>query len=126
MGVAYYVSLDLDLPELDSSVDGKRVAESDELLNEIASENDMPEIMEFFGMDSAEIESLLGEEGIPEQNDWHDAGEGARYFSRMGELLALRPDAAAHVDLLAELKDFADVLTQAHAAGAKWRLAMDF
>jgi len=126
MGVAYYVSLDLELPELDSSVDGKRVAESDELLDEIARENDMPEIMEFFGMDSAEIENLLGEEGIPEQNDWHDAGEGARYFARLGELLSLRPDAVAHADLMAELKDFEGFLTQAHAAGAKWRLAMDF
>jgi len=126
MGVAYYISLDRDDVDFDPMIDGKRVARADELLNEIAKENSMPEVMNYFGMDGSEIESLLGESDIPDAGGWHDSGEGSEYFAKLAELVSCRADASKHKGLVRELQEFSQILAKAKAAGAKWRLAMDF
>lgn len=126
MGVAYYISLDRNDLDFDPMIDGKRVARADELLNEIAKENGIPEVMNYFGMDGSEIDGLLGEADIPDAGGWHDSGEGSEYFAKLAELVSRRADAAKHKGLVEELQEFSQILAKAKAAGAQWRLAMDF
>lgn len=126
MGVAYYISLDREDVDFDPMIDGKRVAKAGDLLNRIAKENYLPEVMHFFGMDGTDIESLLGESDIPDAGGWHDSGKGSEYFARLAELVSRRADASKHKALVEELQEFSQVLAKAKAAGAQWRLAMDF
>lgn len=125
MGVAYYIALDLEDPGFDHAVDGKTVADAEDLLSELAQANDLPDVMSFFGMDGDELASILGEGDIPDCGEWHDSGEGQKYFERMADLVEKRADAVELSELVAELREFAAILGNAHALGAKWRLAMD-
>lgn len=125
MGVAYYISLDIEDLPFDASVDGKRIAAAEEFLDEIAQAGDMPELMSFFGMDGDELGDILGEDDIPDAGEWHDAAEGATYFERLAKLVAARTDAGDHGDLIQELEEFAAILHKAQGQGARWQLGMD-
>ena len=125
MGVAYYISLDVEGTDFDTTVDGKTIANADEMLNEIASENDMPELMSFFGMGGEELGDILGEEDMLDAGEWHDSGEGAVYFRRLAQLVGRRSDSGSLVSLIEELNEFASILEKAHSIGAKWQMGMD-
>ena len=122
MGVAFYIALDIDEPDFDVDVDGKIVARYEERLSELAGDADMPGLPAFFGMGGDEIGDVLGEDDITGDSEWHDANDGATYFERLAELTATTD---LPRDVTDELCEFASILRQAAAVGARWHLAID-
>jgi len=126
MGAALYIALEKQIPDFDSSIDGKMLSKSEKQLAAAAKRLGVRPLMEFFSTSAEEAEDLLGEDvagiDIPAAQ-WFSAEEGLKTVE------ALITQAEVSAELKATKDDLLGcqrVLREAHTHGVRWHLAIDF
>jgi hypothetical protein len=136
MSTAFFIVLDRPEPGFDTAVNGKFLAREAKRLEKVAkalgirpledyvsySPDEARAMMEDLGMDPAEAAGAK----LPEQQ-WFDAQEGLDLVAKLTEYLRAKPDAVKNAKgVLADLREYRDVLDKARAIGAHWNLQVDF
>jgi hypothetical protein len=129
MASAYCVVLDREVG-FDASVNGKAIARESTRLAKIAMALGIRSPDDFVSMNEeaaafAEEFDLDGD-NVPTGETWFDAAAGLQWVRTLQGHLQADPDAVKDASaVLADLAEFESVLSQAQAASAKWRLAVD-
>ena len=133
MGSALFIVLEKEIPEFDSFVNGKAIGRAEPDLAKIAADLGIQPLMNFFAVELAREEYFLEEEEFesdtysPPQITWHKASEGLKTVQGLLNYLRENPNALQKADeVLADLQDFARVLTTAEQHQVRWYLNVDF
>lgn len=126
MGAALYIVLEKKMPGIDTTIDGKMLSKFEEALGQIAKRRGARPLMEYFSTDPDEAAEILGDEmeGIeipPAQ--WFSAADGLKTVDALLAEVETSPELRAAKD---DLLGCQRVLREAHKAGVRWRLAIDF
>jgi hypothetical protein len=128
MSVAWYIVLERRIPGFDSFVNGKSLARMGEMLDSIAKERGVRPLMGFFSASPEELTGLAEDHGVtlhrslpPEK--WFSADEGLQTVKTMIEEGEKRK---LDTRILADLREFQNVLEAAKQNGVGWHLAVDF
>ena len=125
MGSAYFIVLERAIEGLDTMMDGKLLARTVKVLDDIAPELGVRPISEFISIDPQQAAEFMSGEGV-------DVGDlklpALQKFSAQEGLatvraLMSRPEAQP---ALRDLKDCEGILTTAAQHGVRWHLEVDF
>jgi hypothetical protein len=131
MSVAYYIVLDNKEPGFETFVNGKAIAHAIEELDALCDKVSLPKLDSFIGQPLDEIADLLGEEiELPEGEDggalWFEPQEGINLINSLIEVIQKDAEGlTSPIEVIDDLTEYKDVLTEAIAVGAKWHLALD-
>lgn len=128
MGIAIFIVLDGEHPDIDTFVDGKALARERERLEAISKALRLPSFDDFVPMPG-------GEAGRPEGGGaeapgtgvkWHRAEEGLAFVQAIASHIRLNPGSVKRqADVLDDLAQLVEVLEGAKAAGARWHFSVD-
>ena|SRR5258707_11157392 len=126
MGAALYISLEKEIPGVDTMIDGKMLSRAEQHLSGLAERLGVRPLMEFLSVSADEASDLLGEDvagvEIPAAQ-WFSAEEGLKTVDALlAEADAFPESRAAKDDLLGCQR----VLRQSQKHGVRWHLAIDF
>ncbi|RZS31874.1 hypothetical protein [Corticibacter populi] len=148
--MALYIVLNAEEPGFDTFVEGRAVAQAIDDLTGLCEVAGLPLPDEFVGQaadeldewdededeDEDEADPFDGEEGSPDDDEdapaepagqWFAASEGVAYVQALIELAEENADGLEDLDgVLADLRDYLQVLEQAQAARLRWHFAWDF
>ena len=126
MGAALYIVLEIQIPGLDTMVDGKMLNRAEERLAEAATRLGVRPLMEFFSMNTDEAGDFLGGEGLDDievpAEQWFPANEGLKTVQALLGEVERRPELR---DVREDLLGFERVLKAAEQNGVRWHLAVD-
>lgn len=142
MSVAYFIVLDQDDPGFDPFVNGKVLAKESENLDSVTQdlginsfedwlaepEEEYLEEAPEFEDDEDDGEFASEEESEPPASSgtWFEPVEGINWLQTLiAHLEENDNELDQQEEILEELNEFLDVLEQAEAAGARWRLQLD-
>ncbi len=127
MSVAYYIVLDHENPGFETFVNGKFLAKEAKRLDAICQKMAIPTLDHFVCMSQDELADLLAEDiECPEGEQWFTAEEGLAVVTALMGHLQAHPQAVKNfTGVLEDLAEYAEVLKQAQAIGAKWHLSLD-
>jgi len=136
MSVALFIVPEREVDGLDTFVDGKALAQVDDL-DAIAEAAGVRPLMEFFSAGPDDYLQIVGEEGddgelhLPEgieppEEAWFAAEEGLETVRGLLRQVAAHPDSVDRADyVLEDLRGFEEVLAGLAQAGVRWHLAVD-
>jgi len=130
MGAAFFISLEREIPGLDTGVDGKALSAASDALETVAKRLKVRPLLEFFSAGAEEFADLLGE-GVELPGDlppkqFHDAEEGLKTVQALMAHCRKSPGNLKQVDrILGDLGEFERILTAAKKAGVTWHLSID-
>ncbi|CAM2066862.1 hypothetical protein SCOR_15890 [Sulfidibacter corallicola] len=142
---AYFIELDQNDPGFDPFVNGKYLAREAEALNDIANslgvntlddwlseevEDYLEDVAEMNDLDDDDDDEEFGEdqsdEGEEKKGTWFEAEEGINWLQTLvGHLEEHEDELNNQQQVTDELNEYLEVLEQAEAVGARWRLALD-
>ncbi len=136
MSAAFFIALDRDDPEFDTTVNGKFLAHDTLGLDAVAKELGVRSPDEYVSYSPEESREMMADIGSgddeidsidhPEQV-WYDPVEGLDWVARLSEHVRANPSAVTNAaGVLSDLDEYRDVLEQARAVGARWCLHVDF
>ncbi|QDU48640.1 hypothetical protein [Gimesia panareensis] len=127
MGAALFVVLERELEGVDASMDGKALSRAIETLDQVAREQGVRPLSEFFSIDPDEAAAFLEDEGadpdemeLPELRQF-SAEEGLTTI----RALMLQPAGQAE-GVLEDLLECQRLLSQAAEAGIGWHFEVDY
>ena len=124
MSVAWYIVLERPIPGLDHGVNGQALAQSGKLLDALASQEGVPQLMEFFSISPAEVAALgLNLKREPEPEKWFAAGDGLK---TVRALLTKAESEGLSERIVNDLNEFERVQSVAAREGVRWHLAVDY
>ena len=123
MSTAYFIVLDQEIP-FDTSVNGKQVAQSFNVLSDLCENRNLRSFDGFVWQDLSEYLDE-GFEISPPDEVWFDASEGLDWLD--GLIAAVSESEAITLKefVLEDLHEYQQLLTHADEAGAKWRFEVD-
>ena|SRR2546428_11628068 len=124
--MALYIVLEIQIPGLDTMIDGKMLSQAEERLAQEAGRLGVRPLMEFFSVNSEEAGSFLEGEGLGDAEipveQWFPAEEGLTTVQALlGEIDSFPETKSAREDLLGLER----VLKAAQKNGIRWHLAID-
>lgn len=132
MGVAYYISTEKELPEIDSviDIDGKSIARISDFLEKekIYESLAVKPLEEFFGDDVSEFLDDVDDEHDSDigGEQWFSAEDGLTTVNALiGYIEAHKSAIPSADDVLVDLSDMLKILTVCKEHNSKWYLAMD-
>jgi hypothetical protein len=132
MSVAYYIVLDKDDPGFETFVNGKAVAHALEELDALCDQAGLPKLENFMGQSMDEFAELLDDDielpaGEEFQATWFEPEDGIVFIDTLVQAIRSDPGAVSdREEVLEDLSEYKNVLTQTAAIAAKWHLAIDF
>ncbi len=144
MGAAYYVVLNTDAPDFDTTVDGKALARNSTQIDLIAGSLGFKALDGYFSISPADarlqMADLLGiedENNLPPENEealkqmppeeWYDAQHGVDWATQIANYIRENPGSVKDPDkVLADLDQMKQVMTDAVKRGLKWHLLVDY
>lgn len=130
MGVGFFIVL--DQPDVDAFVNGKAMAREARRLGRSLKSKGIKSPEEFVSISSderAEFADAMdaGVGATAEAEGWFRADEGLAWVAAVRNHLQANQGAAKDVDaVIADLDEYEQVFTRAKAAGARWRLSIDY
>src|SRR5260370_40365459 len=125
MGTALYITLEKNIPQVDTMIDGKMLGKAEKELAKAAKRLGVRPLMGFFSTSADEAADLLGDDvaaiDIPAAQ-WFSAAEGLRTVD------ALLAEADPSDELRVAKDDLLGcqrVLREAQKHGVRWHLAID-
>jgi hypothetical protein len=136
MSVAFFIVLDRQDPGFDTMVNGKYLARDAERLAGIARSLGMPALEDYVSYAPDEARAMMEDLGaapedieaaeLPEQR-WFDAQEGLDLVAKLADHVRTNPAAVKNAKgVLADLREYKEVLEKAQEIGARWNLGVDF
>jgi hypothetical protein len=124
MGTAYTIVLDNEDPGFDICVNGTAVAGANSELTAVCDKLGLPALGHFLTLSREEIDDLLAEDiQVPTAEPWFAPDDGLKLIGALAGHLAANPqDVNDAQGVLANLAEYAEVLTRARSIGARWRL----
>jgi len=144
MGAAYYVVVNTDDPDFDTTVDGKALSRNATKIDAVATSLGFKPLDGYFSISPndarLEMAGLLGiedENDLPSENEaalkemppeeWYDASHGLDYANKVADFIRNHPDSVKELDaVLRDLDTMADVMASAMEHGLKWHLLVDY
>ncbi len=128
MSLAYYIVLDNEEPGFETSVNGKALANEDDL-DSLCGKLGLMALDDFLTMSGDHISDLLGEDvELPEGEGekWFTPEEGLEVFAALSAHIKANPKAVSNAaGCLRDLSEYTAVLENAKSIGAKWHLNLD-
>ncbi len=127
MGAAYFIVLEREIDGLDTGMDGKRLSEEMESLDEAARELGVRPLSEFFSADPDDLSEVMEDAGVDEADmnvpplEQFPAEEGLVTIRAL-----LTHTAGQTEDVARELRDCERILDAAAKAGVRWHFEVDF
>ena len=133
MGTAYYPDLEVQIEGYDPAVEvsGKAVARAIEQLDEICERIGQRTLTSFYSESNAEAYESIGQappDDLPEDEgvQWTEPADGLRTVTALADYLRSHTQEFANPDgILADLKSFRTVFSNALAHGTRFRLRID-
>ena len=132
MSVALYMVPEREIEGFDQMVNGKALGHmSEKVMKKLCKELGVPDLMELYSADPAELEDFL-EEGqkLPEnlqKEAWFEPAQGLRAVRGLIKHLSARPKAIKNgAAVLEDLQGFEAVLLRLEKEKVRWYLAVDF
>ena len=144
MGAAYYIVVDTDEPDFDTTVDGKALSRNASQIDAIATSLGFRTLNGYFSISPEDarlqMADLLGiedENDLPPENEaaiskvppeeWYDAEHGLEYATRVSEYIRDNPNSVRDVDaVLNDLDQMKQVMSDAVQRGLKWHFLVDY
>jgi len=126
MGAALYITLEKEIADVDTMIDGKMLSKAEKHLAQVAKWLGVRPLSDFFSISADEAANLLGDDvagiDIPAP-EWFSAEEGLKTIDGLLAESDGSPDLRAAKD---DLLGCQRVLREAQKHGVRWRLATDF
>lgn len=129
MGTAVYIILNQEIQGLDyiSVTDGKFLSRASERLDLYADHLGVKPLMSFFSQSPDDISEFLSESDDTTEETWFCASEGLKTVRAFEEFLIQHPERVDRsTDVIADLRQFSEILKQAESRGIKWHLCVDY
>lgn len=128
MSTALFIVVNHANPDFDVWVNGKALAKAEPQLAEIAARSGIRSLMEFYGADDSE---MAAEFDVPDMAQfttrWFEAEDGLAAVGALLSYLDRNPGAVENsAAVVADLREFERVLTEAAQHRLKWHLAVDY
>jgi hypothetical protein len=130
-----YIVVEGDDPGFDTFVNGRALARHEDALEQLAFQNEVLPLIEFFSADRNSM-SLLVEEGAGNVDllrrlpppQWYSAEDGLKTVRTLLQALAADPHAIGDEtdDVLSELLEYAEVLEKTMCRKMRWHLAVSW
>ena len=136
MSAAFFIVLDKENPGFNTMVNGKFLSRDSKRLAKIAQSLGIRQLEDYVSYAPDEARALMEELGaeseraeatkLPEQQ-WFEAQEGLDLVAKLTDHVRANPKAVTNAKgVLADLKEYKEVLEKARAVGARWNLQVDF
>jgi len=133
MSVAYFILLDNREPGFDTFVNGKFLAQDAKALIKIARKLNLKTLDDFCSMSPVEARAVLEDLGgdvdnaeFPEEQ-WYLPEEGLTWVTTVTNYIKTDPSAVRNAEnVLSDLAEYKEVLTNAKRIGARWHLQVDY
>ena len=126
MGAALFIKLDRDV-DFDTFVNGKALSRTADVLDKLAAQLGVKPLMEFFSTDPAALPEEAAGIEITWKEEWFPASEGLATIRAL--LSHLEANDVPGVDkdrVMADLKEFEQVLGEADKRAIQWHLEVDY
>jgi hypothetical protein len=129
---ALFVTLEREIPDFNSYVNGHALSAADRKLERLAKELGVTPLMEFFSQDPEEAAAFIEDEGgdpseidLPDET-WFDGADGLKTVNALLEHLVQNPQAVPNADAVVdELREWQAVLMRAADHGVRWHLEVE-
>lgn len=129
MGTSYYIVLDREV-EFDPFVNGKAVAQFAEHITEFCYQHGLKDIESFINLSLESLAEFIDDifdlDTPDKEINWFCPQEGIVWINQLINKLHTEQTDFETVNVIIELNEYMDVLSQANKEGAKWHLAIDF
>lgn len=144
MGAAYYVAVNTDAPDFDTTIDGKSLSTNSKQVDAIAASLGFRSLHDYFSISAEdarrEMEVLLEIEDVdeltPEDEEvlrqlppeaWFDAEHGLNYAVQVADYIRQHPESVNDADaVLNDLEQMKQVMTDTQERGLKWHFQVDY
>lgn len=130
MSVAWYIVLERPIPDFDHRVNGKALSRAGEQLEILARQLGLESLMNFFSAPAEGLVAFAADHGVnpagnPLPEHWFSAEAGLKTVRVLIQAID-RSELSRKDQLLADLREFENVLSSAEKHGVGWHLAVDF
>lgn len=132
MGTAYYIVLDREIFGLDAFVNGKAVARESDRLARVTQTLGLRDINKFVSANPDELIAAAEQFGVglpfePPPETWFSPQDGLDWISKVQNHLVANPSDVNDAEaVLADLREYHDVLDSAKANDVRWHFAVDY
>jgi len=131
MSAAYYITLNNENPGFDIMVNGKSISNNCELIDELAKNNGLKLLNDYFSQNPEEARIMAEEfgtelEGVdfPDEK-FFDCDEGSIWIGKLIKIISGIDDKSKD-DIIDDLRECRVVMDRADKIGAKWHFSIDF
>lgn len=126
MGAALFIKLEKEV-DFDTFVNGKALSRTSDALDELAARLGVEPLIEFFSTDPENLPEEAEGIEITWKEEWFAASEGLVTVRALLSHLEATDVAGIDKDrVIADLKEFEQVLGEADKQGIKWHLEVDY
>lgn len=129
MGTAVYIILNQEIQGIDyiSMTDGKLLGQASYVLDLHAGHLGVKPLMSFFSETPDDLSEFLPESDDTAEETWFCASEGLKTLRAFEDFLIQNPDLLErNNDVIADIRQFSEILKQAEVRGIKWHLCVDY